>query len=205
MGQRLTVVLLCAAGLSTAATLPEGAGKAETTKICSKCHSLEQAVSLRQDQAGWTESISKMVNLGAQGSDEDFNKVLNYLVKFYGVGGAATGAGAAAPGAAASATSPSVESAGKTARAMNAKDVTLPVGGTPVDAAKEWRTYGHDAGGMRFSPLTQIKPENVSQLKVAWVYHMRPPGFKPAADARGGSAPPERSRWRRSRTRGRRR
>ena len=39
----------------------------------------------------------------------------------------------------------------------------------------EWPTYGHDPGGMRFSPLTQITPANVGQLQVAWVYHMRPP------------------------------
>src|SRR5258708_8160350 len=45
-----------------------------------------------------------------------------------------------------------------------------------VEGSKEWPTYGHDSGGMRFSPLTQITPANVSQLKVAWVYHMRPAG-----------------------------
>ena len=61
-------------------------------------------------------------------------------------------------------------------------------------AAKEWRTYGHDAGGMRFSPLTQITPENVSGLKIAWVYHMRPPDFKggpavPAGPIGEGPAP----------------
>jgi quinoprotein glucose dehydrogenase len=38
----------------------------------------------------------------------------------------------------------------------------------------EWPTYGHDSGGMRFSPLTQITPANAARLKVAWVYHMRP-------------------------------
>jgi quinoprotein glucose dehydrogenase len=32
---------------------------------------------------------------------------------------------------------------------------------------KEWPTYGHDPGGMRFSPLKQITPANVDQLKVA--------------------------------------
>jgi quinoprotein glucose dehydrogenase len=37
------------------------------------------------------------------------------------------------------------------------------------DAA--WPYYGHDAGGMRYSPLTQINRENVSKLKVAWVFH----------------------------------
>src|SRR5258707_8710188 len=51
-----------------------------------------------------------------------------------------------------------------------------------VDLSKEWPTYGHDPGGMRYSPLTQITPANVSQLKVAWVYHMRPAGaVAPAA------------------------
>jgi quinoprotein glucose dehydrogenase len=46
----------------------------------------------------------------------------------------------------------------------------------PTTPEKEWRTYGHDAGGMRFSPLTQLTPANVSQLKVAWTYHMKPTG-----------------------------
>jgi len=50
-------------------------------------------------------------------------------------------------------------------------------------ASKEWPTYGHDPGGMRFSPLTQITPANVGQLQVAWVYHM-----KPSAPAAGEAA-----------------
>ena len=37
--------------------------------------------------------------------------------------------------------------------------------------ADSWPCYGHDAGGMRYSPLTQINRENVSQLKVAWTFH----------------------------------
>ncbi|MGA8595694.1 MAG: pyrroloquinoline quinone-dependent dehydrogenase [Bryobacteraceae bacterium] len=35
----------------------------------------------------------------------------------------------------------------------------------------DWRYYGGDAGGSRFSPLTQINKENVHKLKVAWIYH----------------------------------
>ncbi len=35
----------------------------------------------------------------------------------------------------------------------------------------DWPYYGHDAGGMRFSPLTQINRENVAKLKVAWIFH----------------------------------
>src|SRR5436190_17178938 len=41
-------------------------------------------------------------------------------------------------------------------------------------SAKDWPAYGHDASGGRFSPLTQITPDNVSKLAVAWTYHMNP-------------------------------
>jgi glucose dehydrogenase len=36
---------------------------------------------------------------------------------------------------------------------------------------KDWPTYGHDPGGMRYSPLTQIGPNNVGKLRRAWTYH----------------------------------
>ena len=41
-------------------------------------------------------------------------------------------------------------------------------------ASTEWPTYGHDAGGQRFSPVSQVTPDNVDRLSVAWVYRMRP-------------------------------
>lgn len=47
----------------------------------------------------------------------------------------------------------------------------------------EWPTYGHDAGANRFSPLTELTPANVGELKVAWTYHMRPAPAAPAAGA----------------------
>ena len=34
----------------------------------------------------------------------------------------------------------------------------------------EWPSYGNDAGGTRYSPLTQIDRENVARLRVAWTY-----------------------------------
>ena len=47
---------------------------------------------------------------------------------------------------------------------------------TPVAHASainegEWIAYGRDPGGMRHSPLTQITPESVQDLAVAWTYH----------------------------------
>jgi quinoprotein glucose dehydrogenase len=41
----------------------------------------------------------------------------------------------------------------------------------PVGLGDDWPFYGHDAGGTRYSPLSQINRENVAQLKVAWVFH----------------------------------
>ncbi len=41
----------------------------------------------------------------------------------------------------------------------------------PAAAPDEWPCYGHDAGGMCYSPLTDINPSNVHQLKVAWTFH----------------------------------
>jgi len=40
-----------------------------------------------------------------------------------------------------------------------------------VPVNEEWPNYGNDAGGMRFSRLTQINRDNVSELRLVWVYH----------------------------------
>jgi quinoprotein glucose dehydrogenase len=54
----------------------------------------------------------------------------------------------------------------------------------PALSLEEWPTYGHDYGDSRYSPLAQITPANVTSLKPAWTYHMRPPG----REARGFAA-----------------
>lgn len=42
-------------------------------------------------------------------------------------------------------------------------------GAPPADA--EWRAYGGDARGQRYSPLAQVHRGNVAQLRVAWTAH----------------------------------
>jgi quinate dehydrogenase (quinone) len=44
----------------------------------------------------------------------------------------------------------------------------------PNTASTEWRTYGHDPGGTRFSPLKQINTTNVQRLQRAWTYVIPP-------------------------------
>src|ERR1700735_5608873 len=46
-----------------------------------------------------------------------------------------------------------------------------PTKPTALEAGDDWAYSGHDAGGMRYSPLKQINRENVAKLKVAWTYH----------------------------------
>lgn len=66
------------------ADLPPGPGHDETLKVCGKCHSAEQAASLRQTRTGWEETISKMVNMGSEGTDQEYEAILGYLTKTFG-------------------------------------------------------------------------------------------------------------------------
>lgn len=43
--------------------------------------------------------------------------------------------------------------------------------GPAVDAPTPWPYVGGDAGGQRWSPLAQIRKDNVQRLKPAWTYH----------------------------------
>ena len=58
----------------------------------------------------------------------------------------------------------------------------------------EWRFYGHDSGGRRYSPLKQINPQNVASLQSAWTYETQEPAdaapsvTPPAPPSRGGGA-----------------
>jgi competence protein ComEA len=77
---------LCLAALFSAtalAQLPDGLGKAETERICKQCHELEQSIAPRQDRAGWEDTVSKMVTLGAQGTPKDFQAIIDYLAEHY--------------------------------------------------------------------------------------------------------------------------
>jgi quinoprotein glucose dehydrogenase len=41
----------------------------------------------------------------------------------------------------------------------------------PKAPIEEWPNYGNDPGSSRYSPLVEIRKENVKYLKVAWTYH----------------------------------
>src|SRR5258706_13014960 len=60
--------------------------------------------------------------------------------------------------------------------------ITLLVSAASLAGAQtDWPIYGHDPGGLQFSPLKEIDTRNVSKLQVAWTYDTRPPVTPPAA------------------------
>jgi len=65
---------------------------------------------------------------------------------------------------------------------MRAQNVKPPARGpvkapapAKAPAPHDWPTVGNDPGSMKYSPLTQITPENVTQLTPAWTYDMGVP------------------------------
>ncbi len=54
------------------------------TRTCVKCHTPERIVGERRTRAQWEEEFDKMVAKGATATDEDFDTVLDYLLRHYG-------------------------------------------------------------------------------------------------------------------------
>ena len=65
--------------------MPNGPGKAITLQTCTKCHSITNITGQHKDKDGWTATITKMVGYGATGTDEDFQAILDYVTKNYGL------------------------------------------------------------------------------------------------------------------------
>lgn len=79
------------------AQAPTGAPPA-FQRVCGECHDIETVTSQRRTRAQWQESITSMVERGAQASDEEFAAILDYLTAHYGPatpagGGPAQGGG----------------------------------------------------------------------------------------------------------------
>jgi competence protein ComEA len=82
----LTTAALLLATAAMAQQFPDGPGKAELEKLCTGCHDMSISVALRQNRAGWTETVDKMVGFGVQGTSEELKTLLDYLAKHYPAG-----------------------------------------------------------------------------------------------------------------------
>src|SRR5438094_10507746 len=57
----------------------------------------------------------------------------------------------------------------------------------------EWPMYGHDLGGVGYSPLKQIDTENVGKLQIAWTYDTRPAAVPASEGVEAKPAPRNRA------------
>lgn len=65
------------------AQLPEGPGKAETERLCASCHEIEKSISLRQDEAGWNATVTKMMDFGAKIENDEIAAIVKYLARSF--------------------------------------------------------------------------------------------------------------------------
>ena len=64
--------------------LPDGPGQEVLARLCAGCHDLMFTVSTRETEAGWTRIVNDMRSKGADGTEEDFAKVIEYLTTHMG-------------------------------------------------------------------------------------------------------------------------
>jgi competence protein ComEA len=66
-----------------AKTMPEGPHRELTVRVCAACHEPQRAASVRLTREGWQDVVTKMVGLGAKGTEEEIAKVIDYLAENY--------------------------------------------------------------------------------------------------------------------------
>lgn len=66
------------------ADLPPGPGRDVTMRVCGKCHSPDRIATRHQDKQAWEDTISKMAQMGAQASEDEFYTILDYVTKNFG-------------------------------------------------------------------------------------------------------------------------
>jgi competence protein ComEA len=64
--------------------LPDGPGKETLLKLCRDCHDLDTVTVDNRTREGWQKTIAKMVDRGADGTDQEFEAIVNYLTKNFG-------------------------------------------------------------------------------------------------------------------------
>jgi hypothetical protein len=59
--------------------LPDGPGKTTMQRICSGCHAPEIVIGRHETKEAWEQIVSSMVDKGANGTDDEFNTIIDYL------------------------------------------------------------------------------------------------------------------------------
>ncbi|MGC2639336.1 MAG: PQQ-binding-like beta-propeller repeat protein [Acidobacteriaceae bacterium] len=156
--------------------LPPGQGRALTIRVCSRCHSPEISAAKRLTPQGWYNLVQVMSARGAVAADNEFDEIAAYLANSFpsisGSGGPVPAEDAAMP------------AQSQPAAAATFENSVAETGS--MDREGNWPMVGDDPAGMRYSTLDQITPANVSRLRIAWTYHMKPPEVANPSPANSG-------------------
>src|SRR5437879_3699235 len=69
---------------ASAQSLPNGPGKDVFQRVCSACHEAELVMDKKQTKEGWSATVDEMVARGAEGTDKEFDTIVEYLAKNFG-------------------------------------------------------------------------------------------------------------------------
>jgi glucose dehydrogenase len=67
----------------TMADLPDEPGKATVIEVCTKCHGPNNFSTLHMSRSAWESEVADMKDKGAVATDDDFNRIVEYLAKNY--------------------------------------------------------------------------------------------------------------------------
>lgn len=83
----LTPLALCLVATSpiSAQSLPDGEGRDVYETVCGACHGADIVIGSQGSRQRWEETVDGMKNRGASGSDADFETVVNYLARYFGM------------------------------------------------------------------------------------------------------------------------
>ena len=70
--------------LAAQGQFPDGPGKDVTLQVCSNCHAADVLLAHRQSRDEWINEIQKMITAGAEGTEDQFNTILEYVSKYLG-------------------------------------------------------------------------------------------------------------------------
>ena len=157
------------AGISSADTdLPPGKGREIVIRMCSGCHPMEVVTAIHLSKLAWKKKVDDMVGRGAKGTPDEITTVVDYLSAHFGAEG--NGSEHQATGVAPNTVTGQANGSKPASAARVAPIVHVPFPNWSLPITTQWPTYDNDSGGTKYSPLTQITPQNVTTLKRAWTY-----------------------------------
>ncbi|MGH9662742.1 MAG: helix-hairpin-helix domain-containing protein [Bryobacteraceae bacterium] len=80
----LLVAVLLAPAAASQVPLPDGPSRKTVEKLCSGCHGVAILLAPRRTREAWRKSVDQMAALGVEGTDEEFDSIVDYLVRHFG-------------------------------------------------------------------------------------------------------------------------